>query len=318
MQAPKKGGKDESTIPEDQPTDDGETKKGGKKPKTGKGTTPTDMGGKGETPPTGMTPPDGMKPPIGPPPGVSPPVGPPNGMPPIEMTPPPPPPVIFELVPPKPTFLILKLKPIETMPPPKAKKEDKFKALLEMLRTQLQQSQMPPANAPAGGGSGSSGSAPAVSDAPAVAPQSSEQQAAPAKAGFDLELIDVRLVDAGDVAKKIGPRYRVFIRNNSTVPVKQEFNVALYASKDRELKANLPNKVERISDLKAGETVAIDIRLPFEVFRLGQTEDGRPLEFSQLFVFVDSDNEIVETDKENNAALLPRDKILKVAAKTAE
>src|SRR5262249_26304230 len=49
----------------------------------------------------------------------------------------------------------------------------------------------------------------------------------------DLKVVEVRLIDAGDASRNLGPSYRVTVRNNSTETA-QGFEVALLAGIDFE------------------------------------------------------------------------------------
>ena len=59
-------------------------------------------------------------------------------------------------------------------------------------------------------------------------------------AQYDLQLLAVRFVDPGHPEEKLGPRYRVWFRNNSDRRSTQPFNVMLFAGNDDQLTADLP------------------------------------------------------------------------------
>lgn len=128
----------------------------------------------------------------------------------------------------------------------------------------------------------------------------------------DLQLLAVRFVDPGHPDEKLGPRYRVWLRNNSAVPIDQPLDVVLLAGNDENAAANLPMAGVRVERIAAGETQAVDIRLPFEVQQMGRDEKGQPAPFSTLHVLVDANRAIDETDELNNGTRLAADLVLPV------
>ncbi|MDC0176405.1 hypothetical protein OAJ60_05680, partial [Planctomycetaceae bacterium] len=76
---------------------------------------------------------------------------------------------------------------------------------------------------------------------------------APARAtGRDLQLLAVRFVDAGHPDQKLGPRYRVWFRNNSDKKIRDDFNVMLLASNDREPSRDIPQAGVEVDKIDAG------------------------------------------------------------------
>jgi hypothetical protein len=128
----------------------------------------------------------------------------------------------------------------------------------------------------------------------------------------DLELLAVRFVDPGHPEENLGPRYRVWFRNNSDEPVTQPFNVVLFASNDGKLVAGLPQAGVRVASIEANDTQSVDIRLPIEVYRMGRDANGKPAPFSTLHVLVDANREISETTRADNGAQLVPAEILPV------
>lgn len=122
-------------------------------------------------------------------------------------------------------------------------------------------------------------------------------------AGVDLQLVDVRLLDNGDSAKQIGPRYRVSFRNAGSSVVDHAFNVALVAADDANLTTNLPTIEGRISSVATGEIANVDLRLPATAFDMGSDSHS---EFAKLFVFVDSHGEVNDVNRDNNATGVDR------------
>jgi hypothetical protein len=121
--------------------------------------------------------------------------------------------------------------------------------------------------------------------------------------GVDLQLVDVRLLDNGDAAKQIGPRYRVTFRNAGRSPVEHDFDVALVAADDANLTANLPTIESRISSVPTSDVSTVDLRLPATAFAMGGDSHS---EFAKLFVFVDSHGEVNDINRDNNATGVDR------------
>jgi hypothetical protein len=117
--------------------------------------------------------------------------------------------------------------------------------------------------------------------------------------GIDLELLDVRLVDAGDAARNLGPRYRLVIGNRGTLPA-GNFQLMLMASVDGTPKAGLPMATSEVAGLASRQVLAVDVRLPLAT-------DLATM--SKFIVVVDSAAQIGEPDENNNVAVLEREKI---------
>jgi hypothetical protein len=133
-------------------------------------------------------------------------------------------------------------------------------------------------------------------------------------AGFDLQLLAVRFVDPGHPEKKLGPRYRVFFRNNSRVDIASPFNVVLIAANGQTLPTGqtLVTSGVKVTGIAAGETQSVDIRLPFEASIMRRDDEGHQIPFSHLHVLVDSHRQVQEADESNNGAVLPVGEILPV------
>ncbi|MGQ9576321.1 MAG: hypothetical protein ACUVUC_13485 [Thermoguttaceae bacterium] len=129
---------------------------------------------------------------------------------------------------------------------------------------------------------------------------------------FDLELLAVRFVDPGHPEQKLGPRYRIWFRNNSARPVTKPFNVLVVASRDGALRENLPLAGVRVTAIEAGEVQSVDVRLPFEVIAMGKANQQQPAPALVLHVLVDSDREIPEANRANNGAKIAHSEILPV------
>ncbi len=68
----------------------------------------------------------------------------------------------------------------------------------------------------------------------------------------DLQLLAVRFVDPGHPEEKLGPRYRVWFRNNGDQPIEKPFNVMLFAGNDDKLTADLPRSGVRVKAIDPG------------------------------------------------------------------
>jgi len=123
--------------------------------------------------------------------------------------------------------------------------------------------------------------------------------------GVDLQLLAVRMIDAGDAAQNLGPAYRVWVRNNSHVAILRSFNVLALAARDGRPAADLPQAGVRIDAIEAGQIIPVDIRLPAEA-----NAQGLPT----LHVLVDSHREIAEVYEDNNGTVLNRADILPVGS----
>ncbi len=133
-----------------------------------------------------------------------------------------------------------------------------------------------------------------------------------APTAYDLELVAVRFVDPGHPDENLGPRYRVWFRNNSSQPITQPFNVVLLASNGDRLAAELPQAGVRVTAIEAGDTQSVDIRLPVEVYAMNPNAPADQPPFTVLHVMVDADQEILETTRANNGAQLAPAEILPV------
>jgi len=133
-----------------------------------------------------------------------------------------------------------------------------------------------------------------------------------AAVSYDLQLLAVRFVDPGHPEQNLGPRYRVWLRNNSSQPLTQPFNVMLFAGNDDRMAADLPQAGVRVAAIEAGDIQSVDIRLPIEVYAMGRDAAGNPAPFSTLHVLADANREIPEMTRTNNGAHLARADILPV------
>jgi hypothetical protein len=124
--------------------------------------------------------------------------------------------------------------------------------------------------------------------------------------GCDVQLLAVRFVDGGHPDQQLGPRYRVWVRNNSSTPIDKPFNVSLFAAADESITTSTPQGGVRVTKMDANETQAVDVRLPFS---LTQASADQGSKFENLKVLVDSKNELNETDRANNGTSIAREQI---------
>ncbi len=123
---------------------------------------------------------------------------------------------------------------------------------------------------------------------------------------FDLQMLAVRFVNAGHPEQGLGPCYRVWFRNNSDRPITEPFDVFIVASMDGQVRPDSPQAGVRVTGADAGETVAVDIRLPLEVTRMVPAANVR------FQVIVDANHEIADIDPANNGAAVRQADILPV------
>jgi hypothetical protein len=134
---------------------------------------------------------------------------------------------------------------------------------------------------------------------------------------IDLELVGLQLVDEGNRDEQIGPRYRVWVRNNGPA-LHTEFKVTILAANRDQPKPELPNVSGRVSTIEASQTIAVDLRLPLAAHELGHDAQGNAIPFSKLFVWIDSAQEIKESNEDNNATMMSRTEIPPVDAALAK
>lgn len=134
------------------------------------------------------------------------------------------------------------------------------------------------------------------------------ETAAVSPTGVDVSFASIRQLDAGDPDNNLGPSYRVWITNNSPVAIDTPFDVALLASNDGKMSEGLPYGSVEVEGMEAGETQALDIRLPVAAMTMdGQGDDAGAYSF--VHAVVDSQNVLTETDKKNNIAVFNDDDI---------
>jgi len=130
--------------------------------------------------------------------------------------------------------------------------------------------------------------------------------------GNDLQLLAVRFVDPGHTEENLGPRFRVWIRNNTNRVLQQPIDVTLFASNDRQLSTGALQAGVTMPEIPADTIVPIDIRLPVEVNKMAVDQEGNNVPFQFLHAVVDSRNVLPEADKANNGAVVDRGEIFPV------
>ncbi len=129
----------------------------------------------------------------------------------------------------------------------------------------------------------------------------------------DLQLLAVRFVDPGHPERNLGPRYRVWLRNNGKQAIATAFNVLALASNSDVASGSNPQATVRINSMQPRTIEAVDIRLPMSVASMSRDGQGRAIPFTQLHVVVDSHRELTgDAIPLNNGVIVPRDQILSV------
>jgi hypothetical protein len=128
----------------------------------------------------------------------------------------------------------------------------------------------------------------------------------------DVQLLAVRFVDPGHPERDLGPRYRVWFRNNGPRDLDRPFNVMLFAANGETLEEGLPHAGVRVESMENGQVQSVDIRLPAEANSLGRDVDGEAIPFARLHAVVDSHNELPDAARGNNGAVVARIDVLPV------
>jgi hypothetical protein len=100
--------------------------------------------------------------------------------------------------------------------------------------------------------------------------------------------------------------------NARTVDINQPFDVALLASNDGKLSQGLPYASVRVDGLAADETTSVDIRLPIGAMSMA-SNGGKAAPYAYVHTIIDSQRELVETDKTNNLSVDSREEIATLA-----
>ncbi len=127
----------------------------------------------------------------------------------------------------------------------------------------------------------------------------------------DLQVLAVRFVDPGHPDEKLGPRYRVWLRNNGNKAITRAFDVRLFATPGEQLVQNAPQAGVRVTAIEAGDTQSVDIRLPFEATDAAPGAGGKP-PFQYLHALADANREIRDANPANNGARVTTADVLPV------
>jgi CARDB protein len=147
----------------------------------------------------------------------------------------------------------------------------------------------------------SNGSASADSDGTLTAEPAKD--AGPAiESDADLELIDVRMVDAGKETTN-GPRFKVTVRNVGKRAL-DAFLVSLVACKDAQIDSTSVHASTTVDKLAAGDEATVEVAFAANSLYLGSNAGGNKAGFNTLIADVDSDERVSEGNEENNLALL--------------
>ena len=125
---------------------------------------------------------------------------------------------------------------------------------------------------------------------------------------LDIELTDVRLVDAGNLEQKTGPRFRLTYRNKGAVEV-PKFHVTVAVDAGDTLTETAEIVTVEAVGLKPGKSQMVDVRLPVEVLKMTTDKSGKTTPFALLVAVLDSDESLDETNEENNVMVLARQEI---------
>ena len=121
--------------------------------------------------------------------------------------------------------------------------------------------------------------------------------------GVNLQSVDVRMVDNGDTARQLGPRFRVVIGNRGKQAA-GNFQVLAIAAKEAKFTADLPATMVEVEGIAPGQVAKLDVRLPIRAMTM---IEGQP--YNILAVMVDSKKLIEETAEQDNSGLMERAKI---------
>jgi len=128
----------------------------------------------------------------------------------------------------------------------------------------------------------------------------------------DLELISVGMV--ADATPDAAPIYGVTLRNNSRLDLCR-FSVSAVAVHGA-IDEFSPTVSQRIDKLCAGESVTIEMQLPFAALAMGHS--GQRCCFDKLVVAIDAFDEFLESNELNNILILQKTAITLIETQTTE
>lgn len=171
-------------------------------------------------------------------------------------------------------------------------------------------------NVAAGGGGDSSGGGSSdggqVAEAAPVEQPTVQTAAAEPTEPTDLEVLEIRLIDAGNLQENLGPAFRVTFRNSTGVNIARPFMVGVMASTSKLLTEGLPEATAEIAGMSAKAVLDADVRLPVTAIAMGHNADGEPVGFSWATASINIQHSVPETNWDNNTLTLNRKELLMV------
>ena len=126
----------------------------------------------------------------------------------------------------------------------------------------------------------------------------------------DLELVSVCLANPGDVDH--APTYAITIANHGNIDI-CHFKVSIVAALCK-IHQFCPTTTIRIDKVCPGESVTVEVALPFAALAMGDCNHRNP--FDTLIVAIDAFDQIVECNELNNILILKRTAIVVADAQT--
>lgn len=145
--------------------------------------------------------------------------------------------------------------------------------------------------------------------AAAKKPASPPTTAPPVAPKLPLELVDLRLIDIGNVEAGQGPRFRIQLKNATTEALKKPLEVLLSAGISSDFRAELPTGVQEIKPLGAGEVATVELRLPAESMKMTYPGAQEKQPFSTLFVLIGGPKNLLGSSSISELKVLTLDKV---------
>jgi hypothetical protein len=114
--------------------------------------------------------------------------------------------------------------------------------------------------------------------------------------GADLQVLEVKQIEAGNASLNQGPLMLVTIKNVGQATA-TKFTLGLFAGLQAEPNADMIPAMREIQELAAGATHTLEVRLPVDVLKMNTT-DGTG--FKTLFAVTDVQNTVTENNEQNN------------------
>jgi hypothetical protein len=145
--------------------------------------------------------------------------------------------------------------------------------------------------------------------ASATAAAAAKKSASAVAPKLPFEVVDVRLVDVGELALGEGPRFRVVLKNVTAAAMKQPREVMISAGISDTFSADLPTAVQELKILGPGESAPVDLRLPAEAMTMAYPGRDEPSPFSTLFVQIGGRKNVLGSSSITKLAVLPLSEI---------